>query len=85
MSIPIELMDQNPWWRDPKAILKDKHIMALDKSKVQWDPRLKYKFDLNIDAIYTLRGPRQVGKTTLVKDMIRHLIKSQVPTRSIFY
>jgi len=59
--------------------------MALDKSKVQWDPRLKYKFDLNIDAIYTLRGPRQVGKTTLIKDMIRHLIKSQVPPRNIFY
>jgi len=85
MSIPVELLDQNPWWRDPKAILKDKYIMALDKSKVQWDPRLKYKFDLNIDAIYTLRGPRQVGKTTLIKDMIRHLIKSQVPPRNIFY
>jgi hypothetical protein len=85
MSIPVELMDQNPWWRNPKAILKDKYIIALDKSKVQWDPRLKYEFDLNIDAIYTLRGPRQVGKTTLIKDMIRHLIKSQVPPRNIFY
>jgi len=85
MSIPIELMDQNPWWRNPKAILKDKYIMALTKSKVRWDPRLKYKFDLNTDAIYTLRGPRQVGKTTLLKDIIRHLIKSGVPPRNIFY
>jgi predicted AAA+ superfamily ATPase len=85
MSIPIELMDQNPWWRDPKAILKDKHIVASDKSSVHWDPRLKYKFDFNIDAIYTLRGPRQVGKTTLLKDLIRHLIKSRVPPRNIFY
>jgi len=85
MSIPIELMDQNPWWRNPKAILKDKYIMALIKSKVRWDPRLKYKFDLNIDVVYTLRGPRQVGKTTLLKDIIRHLIKSGIPPRNIFY
>ena len=84
MSIPVELMDQNPWWRDPKAILKDKYIMALDKSKVRWDPRLKYKFDFT-DAIYTLRGPRQVGKTTLLKDIIRYLLRSRVPPRNIFY
>jgi len=85
MSIPVELMDQNPWWRDPKAILKDKYIIALDKSKVRWDPRLKYKFSLNTDAIYTLRGPRQVGKTTLLKDLILQLIKSRVLPRNIFY
>ena len=81
----MELMDQNPWWRDPEAILKDKFIVALEKSKVRWDPRLRYKFDLNTDAVYTLRGPRQVGKTTLLKDIIKYLIRSRVPPRNIFY
>jgi hypothetical protein len=85
MSIPVELMDQNPWWRSPKAILKDKYIVALAKSRVCWDPRLKYKFVLDADVIYTLRGPRQVGKTTLLKSMIRHLIESGVDPRNIFY
>jgi hypothetical protein len=28
MSTSVELMDQNPWWRKPKAILKDKYIVA---------------------------------------------------------
>lgn len=85
MSIPVELMDQNPWWRNPKAILKDKYIVALTKSKVHWEPRLRYKLDLNADAIYTLRGPRQVGKTTFLKEIIKHLIESEVPPRTVFY
>jgi hypothetical protein len=85
MSIPIELMDQNPWWRKPNAILKDKYILALTKSKVCWQPRLRYKFDFNADTVYTLRGPRQVGKTTLLKSIIKQLIESGVPPRNIFY
>lgn len=85
MSIPIELMDQNPWWRKPEEISKDKNIIALTKSKVCWDPRIKYTFDLDADVIYTLRGPRQVGKTTLLKDMIRGLLKCNIPSRYIFY
>lgn len=84
MSIPVELMDQNPWWRKPDSILKDKYILALTKSKVRWEPRLKYKFDLNTDAVYALRGPRQVGKTTLLKDIIKHLIDSGTQPRNIF-
>lgn len=45
MSISVELMDQNPWWRKPKAILKDKYLVAAAKSKVPWNPHLKYKFN----------------------------------------
>ncbi|MGD0451701.1 MAG: ATP-binding protein [Candidatus Bathyarchaeia archaeon] len=85
MSVNIELMDQNPWWRKPEDISKDKNIMALAKSEVCWDPRIKYTFDLEADVIYTLRGPRQVGKTTLIKDMIKDLLKRNVPPRNIFY
>jgi predicted AAA+ superfamily ATPase len=85
MSIPVELMDQNPWWRNPKAILEDKYIKALTSSKVRWEPRLKYKFDLSADVIYTIRGPRQVGKTTCLKEMIKDLVESGTNPRTIFY
>lgn len=85
MSIPIEMMDQNPWWRKPEDILQDRRIVALANSKVCWVPRIKHTFDLNADAVYTLRGPRQVGKTTLLKDMIRDLIDQKVSPRNIFY
>jgi predicted AAA+ superfamily ATPase len=85
MSIPIELMDQNPWWRKPEDILQDRRIVTLSKSSVCWVPRIKQTFDLDTDAVYTLRGPRQVGKTTLLKDMIRDLINQNVSPRNIFY
>lgn len=85
MSIPVELIDQNPWWRKPSSILRDKYILALAKSKVRWEPRLQYRFDFNADAVYTLRGPRQVGKTTLLKVIIKHLMNEGIPPRNIFY
>jgi predicted AAA+ superfamily ATPase len=42
---------------------------------IQWD----------VDVIYVLRGPRQVGKTTLIKLKIRDLLQGGTPPRSIFY
>ncbi|MDR0373623.1 MAG: ATP-binding protein [Nitrososphaerota archaeon] len=85
MSIPIELMDQNPWWKNPEEIFQDKRIVTLSKSTVCGVPRIKHTFELDTDAVYTLRGPRQVGKTTLLKDMIQKLIKDNVAARNIFY
>jgi predicted AAA+ superfamily ATPase len=78
-------MGQNPWWRKPEDILQDKRIVTLSKSKVCWVPRIKHSFDFDSDAVYTLRGPRQVGKTTLLKDIIKDLIDQKVPPRNIFY
>ena len=80
------LASQNPWWLHPDAIELDEHIVRFRKCSVKWVPRIKYFFDLTCDAIYTVRGPRQVGKTTLVKLMIRELLHKDVrPSRRIFY
>jgi len=54
------------------------------RAKVKWDPRIRHKFS-NEDVVYTLRGPRQVGKTTLIKLNIRDLLDKGVPARNIFY
>jgi predicted AAA+ superfamily ATPase len=84
LSIPIELSDQNPWWKNKSAIEKDRDILNLREAKVKWQPRLKHMFDFDKDIIYTLRGPRQVGKTTLVKEMIRERLETEAP-RNVFY
>ncbi len=42
---------------------------------MQWD----------VDVIYVLRGPRQVGKTTLSKLKIREFVRQGVSPRRIFY
>lgn len=84
MSFPIELISQNPWWRNRTAIQSDKDIANLRKSMIQWEPRVKHFFDWGKDAVYTLRGPRQVGKTTLVKTMISDRLQKTEP-KNVFY
>jgi len=84
MLVP-ELGDQNPWWKDERLIESDSSIVAWEKSAFKWDPRLSKVMQWNIDIIYCVRGPRQVGKTTLVKLKIRDLLGNGVQGRRIFY
>ncbi|MBN1682349.1 ATP-binding protein [Candidatus Bathyarchaeota archaeon] len=79
------LITQNPWWLNKNAINSDKNIQSTVNSAVKWIPRLLYTIDMDIDAVYTLRGPRQVGKTTLVKILIKKLIENNVEGRRVFY
>ncbi|MEM2910877.1 MAG: AAA family ATPase [Candidatus Bathyarchaeia archaeon] len=84
MSIS-ELGEQNPWWRDKALINDDPLIMAWEKSSFKWWPRIVETFQWDAKVIYSLRGPRQVGKTTLLRLKIRDLLKSGVDARRIFY
>ena len=86
MDIAKQIIDQNPWWRRREAITQDKHLIKLKESSIKWEPRIKHTFNLNADIVYTLRGPRQVGKTTLLKLIIEELlIKYKVDPRSVLY
>jgi hypothetical protein len=74
------LIEQNPWWEDAKAIEQDKDLLAYQNSKVRFPlPELAIG-----KGLYILRGPRQVGKTTLVKNMIREKLKI-TESNSVFY
>lgn len=80
------LASQNPWWSDPHSLEEDPHLQALDDQPVPWMPRLAHRFRLDADRVYSLRGPRQVGKTTLVKILIRRLLREErVDPRAVFY
>ncbi|ABE52723.1 Hypothetical protein Mbur_1840 [Methanococcoides burtonii DSM 6242] len=80
----LELSRQNPWWKNASEIFNDEKIKQFDASDIQWKPRLKYYFKFDCDKVYTLRGPRQVGKTTLCKTLIQDLLTENDP-KSIFY
>jgi len=69
------LINQNIWWQDASLIEKDPKIMEWQKQSLKWQPSLMDEFDFSSFHIYTLRGPRQVGKTTLLKLMIKKLLK----------
>lgn len=84
MSIS-ELSDQNPWWRDKTLVESDQLIVAWEKSSFKWRPRVVETFLWDANVIYSLRGPRQVGKTTLLRLKIRELLRNGVDSRRIFY
>jgi len=80
---PVQLRD-NPWWRDPGAITTDPDLRRLASQAVRFAHDLP--FDLTADAVYTLRGPRQVGKSTLLKRVAAELITRRgVSARNVLY
>jgi hypothetical protein len=84
MSVP-EFSDQNPWWRDKGSVEGDRLVLAWENSSFRWRPRTIETFCWDANVIYSLRGPRQVGKTTLLMLKIREMLKSGVDARRIFY
>ena len=80
-----DLVAQNPWWQDKKAIASDPRIKDFEDAKIKWLPRMRKYIDLEKDVLYSIRGPRQVGKTTLVKLMIQEELKSRSPSDVFYY
>lgn len=74
----------NPWWKDARQIDADPDLQRLAEASVRFEHPIP--FQLDVDAVYTLRGPRQVGKSTLLKRLIRTLLTDQrVAPRQILY
>ena len=75
----------NPWWTDegwtPGA---DPHLDAASEAPFAWDPRPFTADDLATGAVFTLRGPRQSGKTTLTKRLIAERVADGLGRRSCF-
>lgn len=78
------LHDDNPWWKYGSEF-NDKEIRIWNESIIKWDPRIRKKFNFSSDTVYSLRGPRQVGKTTLVKLQIKDLLGQGTSHWNIFY
>jgi hypothetical protein len=84
----FELTKTNPWWLDVAKIDEEPELRAFDQSLVKWQPHLSKYISLKQSgySLYTVRGPRQVGKTTFTKILMRNLlIKEKVPASQIFY
>jgi len=79
------LARQNPWWLDPSAIQADHHIRQLADSPFTWRPAAKDAISPDAEAVYVVRGPRQVGKSTLLKCRIQALLSERVRARDLCY
>jgi len=79
-----------PWWTDKKWYQNAPQISYFESSVLKREPRLYHHLKQgilkeNVYGIITIRGPRRAGKTTIIKLLIRDLIKYNIDPRSIFY
>ncbi len=81
----MELTVLNPWWKGKEYIREDKHIKELESMAYKWKPKISKEINLLPGNIFSLRGPRQIGKTTLIKSLIAGLLTSDTDEKSIFY
>jgi predicted AAA+ superfamily ATPase len=75
-TLEEQILAWNPWWADAGAIRRDPHLRAFETAPVPWDPPLLDSLPLTPGDAHTVRGPRQGGKTTLAKRLIRRLLES---------
>jgi hypothetical protein len=84
MPLTPDHFEENPWWSDPSAIETDHHLRQLEEQPFVFEHDIP--FELDVDGVYTLRGPRQVGKTTLLKTIVRQLLTERnIHPRCILY
>jgi len=76
-----EIINQNPWWTHQKDFINyDKHLM--NKNPVFFKRK---GIDLKTGNIYIIRGCRQIGKTTYMKNTVKQLMEKGVSHQDILY
>ncbi|ABR30961.1 ATPase AAA [Thermosipho melanesiensis] len=76
---------QNPWWEDNESIYFDMHIRKFEKSKFKYIPYFMKNLKNYKNGIYIIKGPRQIGKTTVLKLLIKDLIEKNINPSNILY
>ena len=83
-EIADRLRDRNPWWRHARGWQeRDQNLREAAAAPFEYRPGVLQ--DLRAGGLYTLSGPRRVGKSLEVRRAIEGLIDSGVPGRNILY
>ncbi|MEK6859878.1 MAG: ATP-binding protein [Nanoarchaeota archaeon] len=76
------IKESNPWWDNEDWEKNDLHLSNIKNQKIIW----KYEIIKDLDnGIFSIRGPRQVGKTSYIKQLIKELNKKIDPKNILFY
>lgn len=78
-----ELPRLNPWWREPGWTQHDYDLRAAAAAPFAFTSVALD--DIHPPNLYTLRGPRRAGKSTLLKQTIVRLIQEAIDPRLITY
>jgi predicted AAA+ superfamily ATPase len=84
MLTDAEILRQNRWWSDAGWREADPHLRELRKQPQRLPAPLIGEIDLAQPGIHTLRGPRQVGKSTALKLLVEHALEERTG-RSVAY
>ncbi len=79
------LEEMNPWWYSDKWEREDNDIKSWEKNEIRWIPNWINNISLEPFSLNFVIGPRQVGKTTGLKLLIKKLIESGYDPKNIFY
>lgn len=80
-----QIVDQNPWWSSSGWEDRDRHLVRLSRQPRRLPTELVGEIDLGTAAIHTLRGPRQVGKSTDLKLLAQRALKEGFAGRRVIY
>lgn len=83
-EIGDRLRDRNHWWRDEQGWEGNDEILR-EASQAPFEYRPGILDDIQPGGLYTLSGPRRVGKSLELRRAIASLIARGVPGRSIVY
>jgi len=75
----------NPWWTEKDGLEKDEDFLKWREAKIRWEPLLLSELPLEPFSLNFVFGPRQVGKTTLLKLLVRKLLSKGIEPERIFY
>ncbi len=82
-SLLQELPRANPWWTSERWTDSDPQLAAAAKAPFRLSPTVLD--DIVPPNLYTLRGPRRVGKSTVLKQTVLRLCRSEVDPRRITF
>jgi len=76
---------QNPWWEEENWYKRDKHLKQWKNQEIKWIPKWVREISLKPFSLNFVIGPRQVGKTTGIKLLIKELYEKVKSPFQIFY
>ncbi len=77
--------NQQHWLSPQQFAERDPQLHALKRQKYTHEPFLLHQLPINIPGVYTLVGGRQIGKTTLIKQWMQHLLQTGINAKAIFF
>lgn len=81
----FQLPLHNPWWDEAFNMDQETKLKELEKVRFKYYNPFFFEFPETQDVVFTIRGPRRIGKTTLLKQLVAKLIKNKHLRQNILY